>query len=79
MAMAENKLFEKLSPDMLEGVSGGMSKALENALLADIADCKAEGISKADYLAYFASASDEEFAEAGTSREEFLGFIKANW
>ena len=77
--MAENKLFEKLSVDMLEGVSGGLARDLEEALLEDMALSKEEGISFDDYYAYYATASDAEFAEAGTTRKEFLAFIRTHW
>ena len=71
----EIHILEELTPDMLESVSGGTVRV-------NIEDAKADGYSMQEVIDIINSFDDEtvqEIREAGSSPEEMIQYVIANW
>lgn len=81
--MADRKwVFDNLTPDMLENVSGGMPDSLRISLRERLADCKGAGESKDELISDTLECcwtSREEWAAAGTTPEEVAAYINEIW
>ena len=81
--MADKKeFFELLTPEMLEGVAGGMTDDVRLSLRTRLADCKAAGESKDEIISDTLDCcwtSREEWAAVGTTPEEVAAYINECW
>ena len=78
---ANNEFLERLTPDMLEGVAGGLTPDVESQLRAGIAEEKASGTSK-NLIILVLSNDDEyraELSAAGIDPDEVIAFVNAHW
>ena len=78
---ANNVFFEKLTPDMLEGVAGGLSPDVESQLREGLAEEKKYGQSKTAII--YCLTNDEDYraglAEMGIDADEIIAFVNAHW
>ena len=71
-------LFEELSLDNLEGVSGGvLSDRFKSELASQYAALKAEGYTKQDILAFYAQPGG--INPVGVTDEDFINYVEEIW
>lgn len=74
--------IEKLSLDMLEGISGGAGTATSDALFRSlIVSCKSNGKSKEELAQYFrnAEALYKMKGMEGVTQDDALAYLDAHW
>ena len=77
-----DKVFDQLTPDMLEGVSGGAPTAMSDRVFGSLVkSCKAEGKSKEELAEYFKNAEALYSMKGmeGVTPEDALAYLDANW
>ena len=74
-------LFEHLTPDMLEGVAGGViTPECEKGLRMDIAAAKSDGFSMEETIGFIMNNSDMDMlSRLGTTPEELADYARAHW
>ena len=78
MAFNKQHLFEELSLENLEGVSGGvLSDRFKQELAAQYAELKKEGYTKQDILEFYARPGG--INPVGVTDEDFINYVEEVW
>ena len=77
----ERWLKEQISPELLDGIAGGMTEEVESSFRESLKNMKNSGMSKGDALNTY---RDIDFGQRTydaweTSQAEMLAYIEDNW